>query len=371
VLSLYRAYTAAREMADDLSSRLTDGESAGTFDRSQIPSEEVGDLIQRQMNYFPDLEDGADALWKRARLVVDDLYSGLVRHLDREHGVRVEIARTTRTESDHDVLRRFEPERRVLTLSELLPTRSRTFQVAYQIGMLEQRLTLDHLTSDPLLTSDAARSLARVALGNYYAGAVLMPYETFLAAARQQRYDIEVLGRRFRVGFEQVCHRLTTLRRPGAEGVPFHMIRIDVGGNISKRFSASGIRIARYSGACPKWNIFAAFQTPGMIRIQVSRVTSGGVFFCLARTIQKDSGGYHHQQPVMAVGLGCPIEHARELVYSDGVDLMNPDICIPIGTTCRTCERTDCEQRAVPSIKAPLVVDENIRGSSLYATPRR
>lgn len=368
VLSLYRAYTAAREMADDLSSRLTDGESAGTFDRSQIPSEEVGDLIQRQMNYFPDLEDGADALWKRARLVVDDLYSGLVRHLDREHGVRVEIARTG---ADHDVLRRFDPERRVLTLSELLPTRSRTFQVAYQIGMLELRETLDHLTGDALLTSDASRSLARVALGNYYAGAVLMPYEPFLAAARQQRYDIEVLGRRFRVGFEQVCHRLTTLRRPGAEGVPFHMIRIDVGGNISKRFSASGIRIARYSGACPKWNIFAAFQTPGMIRIQVSRVSSGDVFFCLARTIQKDSGGYHHQQPVMAVGLGCPIAHARELVYSDGVDLMNPDICIPIGTTCRTCERTDCEQRAVPSIKTPLVVDENIRGSSLYATPKR
>src|SRR6185312_29094 len=121
------------------------------------------------------------------------------------------------------------------------------------------------------------------------------------------------------------------------------------------------------SGACPRWNIFAAFLTPGMIRIQVSRMPDGEVFFCLARTIQKDSGGYHAQQPVMAIGLGCKVEFAKELVYSDGVDLENPGICTPVGVTCRTCERTDCDQRAFPSMRQPLVVDENVRGTSLYA----
>jgi predicted transcriptional regulator len=169
------------------------------------------------------------------------------------------------------------------------------------------------------------------------------------------------------VGFEQVCHRLTTLRRPGAEGVPFHMIRIDVAGNISKRFSASGIRFARFSGACPRWNVFSAFLTPGMIRIQVSRMPDGLMYFCLARTIQKDSGGYHSQHPVQAIGLGCQVPFAKDLVYSDGIDLANPDTCIPVGVTCRLCERTDCEQRALPSIKVPLSVDANVRGVSLYA----
>jgi predicted transcriptional regulator len=38
-----------------------------------------------------------------------------------------------------------------------------------------------------------------VALANYFAGAILMPYEPFLKAVREERYDIEVLGRRFRV----------------------------------------------------------------------------------------------------------------------------------------------------------------------------
>jgi predicted transcriptional regulator len=193
-----------------------------------------------------------------------------------------------------------------------------------------------------------------------------MPYSPFLQAAREERYDLDIMGRRFRVGFEQVCHRVTTLRRPGAEGVPFHMIRIDVAGNISKRFSSSGIHFARFSGACPRWNVFAAFLTPGMIRIQHSRMPDGNAFFCIARTIHKDSGGYHAQQPVMAIGLGCQVQHARELVYSDGVAL-EPDMATPVGVTCRICERVDCDQRALPSVRHPLRINENVRGVSLYS----
>jgi hypothetical protein len=275
--------------------------------------------------------------------------------------------RIARGEAERGIRRRFDAEKKVLTLSELLPTRSRTFQVAHQIALLTQHARIDRLVADAHLTSEESRGLARVALANYFAGAVLMPYAPFLEACRQERYDIDVIGRRFRVGFEQVCHRFTTLRRPGAGGAAFHMIRIDVAGNISKRFSASGIRFARFSGACPRWNVFAAFMTPGMIRIQVSRFPDGTTYFCLARTIHKDSGGYHAQQPVQAIGLGCRIEDARELVYSDGVDLDNARLATPVGVTCRVCERSDCEQRAFPSIRHPLQVDENVRGVSIYA----
>lgn len=375
VLSLYRAYQATRATADDLSSRLTDGEEMssdggntqgqeGAVGRSHLPSEEVSDFIQRRSNHFPELEAAAEELAQKAKLTTGDLYAGLVRWAEKHLELQVQIARWG---SERGVLRRLDPDRKTLMLSELLPTRSRTFQLAHQIALVAQARLLDRLADDPRLTSDEARSLARVALANYFAGAVLMPYAPFLQAAQEERYDIDVLGRRFRVGFEQVCHRLTTLRRQGAEGVPFHMIRIDVAGNISKRFSASGIRFARFSGACPRWNIFSAFLTPGMIRIQVSRMPDGVMYFCIARTIQKDSGGYHAQHPVQAIGLGCVVEHARQLVYSDGVDIENPDTCIAVGITCRLCERTDCEQRALPSIKVPLRVDENVRGVSLYA----
>jgi len=372
VLGLYRAYQATRATADDLSTRVRDGEALpgpdGTRAPSHVPSEEVSDYLQRAGNHFPELEAAAEQLAARARLSSDDLYAGLIRYLEQHLGVTVQIAHW---EAQRGVLRRYDPERKTLMLSELLPTRSRTFQLAHQVAITALGDLLERHAVEGRFVSAGARVLAKVALANYFAGAVLMPYAAFHQAARDERYDIDVLGRRFRVGFEQVCHRLTTLRRPGAEGVPFHMIRLDVAGNISKRFSASGIRFARFSGVCPRWNVFSAFLTPGMIRIQVSRMPDGVAYFCIARTIQKDAGGYHAQQPVQSIGLGCQIEYARQLVYSDGVNLDSRDTLVPVGITCRLCERTDCDQRAVPSLKVPLHVDENQRGMSLYTAIER
>ena len=365
VLKLYRAYQDARTTANDLSSRVYEDEGRGDVDLAGLPSEEVSDFIQRAQNHFAELEAGAEELWRRARLDPDDLYAGLVRHLDRQHGVTVRIARG----GDRGTLRRFDAERRLLTLSELLPTRSRKAQLAFQIGLLQLRPALDRLVDDERLTTEPSRRLARVALANYFAAAVLMPYEPFLQAAREQRYDLDVIGRRFGVGFEQICHRVCTLQRPGAQGVPFHMIRIDVAGNISKRFSASGIQFARFSGACPRWNVFAAFSTPGMIRIQISQMPDGVVFFCLARTVQQDNQGFHAQPRIHAIGLGCRVEHAAALVYADGLDLRNPASVLPIGVTCRLCDRRDCEQRAFPSLRTPLRIDEDVRGISIYAPP--
>jgi len=365
VLTLYRSYHQARESAETLSARLFEGERQTGLDLSHVSSEEVGDLMQHHMNYFPELEQAAEDLWRDAQLKGDDVYPRLIKHLKEAHGVKVRIARSQKGET---TLRRFDPDKKVLAVSELLPTRSRKMQLACQIGLLSLRSVLDRLTASPLLTTDDSRSLARAALANYFAAAVLMPYDAFLQAAQEQRYDLDVIGRRFGVGFEQVAHRVTTLRKPRAEGVPFHMIRIDVAGNISKRFSASGIPMARFSGACPRWNIFAAFSTPGMVRIQLSRMPDGAAYFCIARTVQADSHGFHAHPRIHAIGLGCPVSRARELVYSDGLDLDNPDGFVPVGVTCRLCERTDCEQRAFPSIRHPLRIDENVRGVSLYAT---
>jgi predicted transcriptional regulator len=194
-----------------------------------------------------------------------------------------------------------------------------------------------------------------------------MPYEPFLRAAREERYDVELLGHRFRTSFEQVCHRLTTLRRPQLAGVPFHLVRVDAAGNISKRFSASGVRIARFSGACPRWILHSAFLTPGMFRRQVSRMPDGTLYFAIARTLDKEGAGFHGPHAVHAIEMGCPIEYARELVYSDGVDLDNVAAAVPVGVTCRLCERMDCEQRVFPSLQNPIHIDEHVRGVSFYA----
>lgn len=366
VLRLYDTYKQTRENAAMLAEGIARiGEENPAHEPVRSPSEDVNDLLQAHMNHFPALEEAAQRLWRGAKLRHDDLLRGLIEHLRRAHHVEVNFVRSV---DDRGSVRRYDG--RTLLLSELLPTRSRSFQLAHQIGLIEASDALDRLSNDPRVGSEEARKLARVALANYFAGAVLMPYDDVLQAAREERYDIDVIGRRFRVSFEQVCHRLTSLRRPGNEGVPFHMMRIDVAGNISKRFSASGIRFARFSGACPRWNVFSAFLTPGMIRIQLSRMPDGTAYFCIARTIHKDSVGYHDQQPVQAIALGCRVEHASELVYSDGIDLKNSSMIVPVGVTCRLCERNDCAQRALPSLRQPLRIDENVRGLSLYSSNR-
>ena len=211
----------------------------------------------------------------------------------------------------------------------------------------------------------------RTALANYFAAAVMMPYRMFTEAARATRYDIDILKNRFGVSFEQVCHRLTTLRRPGDEGVPFHFIRVDIAGNISKRFSASGIHIARFGAACPRWNVYDAFSTPGMLRVQISRMPDGGTFFCVARTTGRatalsPTSGLPHRVGQRAIGLGCDVRHAGEIVYADGLNVADPQIATPIGVSCRTCPRTDCAERAMPSLFQKLHIDENVRGPSAY-----
>jgi predicted transcriptional regulator len=264
------------------------------------------------------------------------------------------------------VMRAFDPVRRRVELSELLSPHARAFQLAHQVGLLGLSEEFERIVRKSRLTTPDSVTLCRVALASYFAGALLMPYEPFLAAARELRYDVELLERRFGVSFEQVCHRLTTMRRPGSEGVPFHFIRVDIAGNISKRFSASGIQFARFSGLCPRWNVHSAFMTPGMVRIQLSRMPDGTTYLCVARTVRQSMGGFGAAHPLLAISLGCEVSHARHLVYGDSLDLENPKAAVPIGITCRLCERLDCDQRAFPPIQRRLGIDENVRTGSFY-----
>ncbi|NUN12453.1 MAG: DUF2083 domain-containing protein [Myxococcales bacterium] len=364
VVALYQRYQNTQTSLTTVASQVTHNDELVGVDVARLPTEEVNDFVQRHLNYFPQLEEHAEDFWRKADLDEDDVYRGLHWFLEKHLGVQVRIDRSG--ERGH-TLRRFDRTQRVLYLSELLPPRSRNFQMAHQAGMLLHYDDITQLTDDVTLTNPVSRSIARVVLANYFAAAVLMPYDKFHEAAIKERYDIELLGHRFRAGFEQICHRLTTLRRKGRSAIPFHMLRIDIAGNISKRFSASGIRFARFSGVCPRWDVCLAFLTPGMIRVQVSQMPDGATFFCVARTISKRLGGYPSTAPVHAVGLGCEISHARHLVYADGVDLDNVQAAVPVGVTCRLCDRLDCEQRAFPPLHHPLTVDEDSRGVSFYA----
>jgi len=361
VVKLYGDYRSARESAEIFAERLQQ-HGEGELTSAGSPTEAVNDLLQRHGNYFPEIERAAEEFWEHAALDFEDVNAGIIAYLEREHGIEVRVVQANESE----VMRRYDPKRKLISLSEVLPPRTRRFQLAHQVGLIVYGETFDSLQLDKELSNEAARSLARVVLGNYFAAAVLMPYQPFLQAARESRYDLELLAHRYKASFEQVCHRMTTLRRPTAEGIPIHFLRLDIAGNISKRFSASGIRMPRFSGACPRWNVHAAFLTPGMFRTQLSRMPDGSVYFCIARTVRRDTGGYNRPHTVHSICLGCEVRYAKQMVYSDGVDLDNLDAATPVGTTCRTCEQVDCEQRVFPPMQKPLTIDENVRGMSFF-----
>ncbi|SCE61762.1 hypothetical protein GA0115253_109744 [Streptomyces sp. Termitarium-T10T-6] len=173
------------------------------------------------------------------------------------------------------------------------------------------------------------------------------------------RYDIERLTDRFGLGYETVCHRLSTLQRPRLRGVPFSFVRVDRAGNMSKRQSATGFHFSRAGGTCPLWNVYEAFAAPGRIHVQIAAMPDGQRYLWTARAVTRHRGGWGEPGKTFAIGLGCEIRHAGRLVYSDGLDLDNASAATPIGMGCRICERLDCPQRAVPPLGQPLAIDEN------------
>lgn len=363
VVTLYRAFREQHEDLQTLSERMADRDKLHLVHNAAFPVEEVRDFFHAHHNHFPELEAAAETLAEEAKLESGDLYRGLVDHLQNRHGVRVRIMPS-------DVMgyavRRFDRHGRRILLSEMLAPSGRNFQLAAQIALLSHRDTLNAVVEAANLAGDEARRLARIGLTNYFAGAVLMPYGRFLEGAKQVRYDIDVLRRRFDASFEQVCHRLTTLQRPGAKGVPFFLIRVDSAGNVSKRFSGSGFHFARFGGGCPRWIVYEAFRTPGKIHTQVAQMPDGTAYFSLARTSVKAGGSHRNPPQQFAVALGCDIVHAGQITYADGIDLEHTESATPIGVNCRLCPRLDCSQRAFPPLNHRLIVDENLRGLSPY-----
>jgi len=201
---------------------------------------------------------------------------------------------------------------------------------------------------------------------NYFAAALLMPYDDFLDSAKKYKYDIEILMHHYAVSFEQVTHRLTNMQRPGNEGVPFHFLKTDIAGNVSKRFSLSGIHIPRHGGSCPRWNVYTAFLSPGKIHPQISKMPDGKVYFCISRAFEKGIEKHGMPKSFVSIGLGCDIVYSKELVYSEGMDIQNKKLETPIGVSCRICPRVECQQRAFPPIDKHLQLDITRRGTSPY-----
>jgi predicted transcriptional regulator len=333
---------------------LDDRVDAGGSQPMPLPWEEVRDWFQGNGNYIDPLDRFAEGL-------AADLSGArsLAERLERAHGVRLA--------DDGAALRSYDPAAATLRIDAAQPIETRAFQMAHQLIRLEAADLIEGIVAEAPLQSEAARELLRVGLANYGAGALVMPYTAFRSAARGERHDVDALRQRFGVSFEQVCHRLSTLQRPGAPGIPFFFCRIDMAGNITKRHSATRLQFAQYGGACPLWVAHEAVAISDRILVQVAEMPDGARYVSMAKGLVKATASYRRSPRRYAVVLGCEVEHAAAFVYADGLDVTGAESATRIGPSCRICPRRDCDQRAFPPVGRELLVNPDRRGIVPYA----
>lgn len=363
VVKLYQLYRQMWETAQHKADESGEREIIAFPSHHVSAVDEVRDYLQTCTNHFPDLEAIAEDMWERAILVHGDVCRGLTDHIKTSHGLETKVMPVSIM---GDVVRQYDHHRRRIMLSEACLPEARTFQLGVQYALLAHGDILDHIVGQAQLSTMAASGLLRYVLANYLAGALMMPYGPFLQSAQETRYDIELLRRRFGASFEQVCHRLTTLQRPGARGVSFFFLRVDNAGNVSKRLSGGGFQFARFGGTCPRWVVHDAFSSPGQLLTQVIRMPDDTTFFTLARTVMPGGTATTNPSPWHAVAVGCDIRDAQHLVYCNDLDVNNEANQTPMGISCQLCNRTDCVRRAYPPLSKSLTIEENVRRSTPF-----
>ncbi|MEM0976285.1 MAG: short-chain fatty acyl-CoA regulator family protein [Pseudomonadota bacterium] len=324
------------------------------------PEGQVHDYFRENKNHFTVLEDAAEDVRRSTALNMDVAFATLKQRLLVKSEIETEVARMDAMDGN---LRVYNAEAKRLRISEALDHRNKIFQLAHVVALVEFGSEITSMIDGAHLDGIRAQERLRVELGNYFAAALLMPYQSFLKDAQDSRYDLELLATRYGVNFEQAAHRLTTLQRDGAKGIPFFFLRVDKAGNVTKRFNATSFQLAEYGGACPAWNMHTAFRTPGRIITQRVEMPDGAQFFTLCGTSERPYNGQaNEEERRLVVALGCPIEHAPELVYSD----TTPEAPQPIGINCHLCPRQGCSQRAHQALYTDLPIDPTRRGSTRY-----
>ncbi|NTX01354.1 DUF2083 domain-containing protein [Myxococcus sp. CA051A] len=377
VAALFNLYKNTRTQLENVLAQLnveertrTQGGSAGNgtvpgvrFDYS--PFDEVSDFLETHRNYFPELEEQAEEL-RRDISIERQLTSGqLMQLLEKRFGYRVLIDASP---SGSSVVRRLDPEEQTLTLSPDLTEQPLKFQIAASIGllMLDKEKLVERILGAGRTRHGETTRLIKVNLANYFAGALMLPYGDFFKEVQRTRYDVELLSSIFGSTYETVAHRLCNLSDPKRPGIPFHFLRSDIAGNISKRYSGTGIRFASGGGSCGKWAVHLAFLNPSQLTRQYSIMPDGTTYFCFAKVQLQPTEGSIVKGTAYSIGLGTHAENAKYLAYGLPTNDLRKD-AIPSGISCRFCERTDCNQRAAASYRFAFSFDEYTKKDCFFS----
>jgi XRE family transcriptional regulator, fatty acid utilization regulator len=363
IAALFNLYKNTRAQLDTTIAKL----SAGDLPRlDYAPSDEVSDFLQAHQNFFPELEDEAEEIRRIGRLGRRVSSDQLVDVLGERFGYTVRFV----PPGVSSVVRKIDVEHKLVTTSSGLTEQPLKFQLAATAGLLvlDRSRLHERLVADTRPRHAETARLIKIHLANYFAGALLLPYDDYHREAQRTHYDVDALADIFEMSYEACAHRLCNLSDPRRPGIPLHFLRVDVAGNISKRYSGTGIKFPYGSGSCPKWAVHQAFLTPSVITRQYSMMPDGTTYFCFAKVALSPLQGSLVRGTTYSIGLGTTPDAAKHLAYAQ--DLPAGDLgrtAVPAGVSCRFCERTDCNQRAAPSYKYAFAVDEYTKKDNFFS----
>ena len=235
VRSLYKVYSQNRKDLAALSDQIISikQDISDTTGSEMSSADLVSDLLQANSNYFSELEEIAAQEAKLIDMKLGNRFKSMIAYLKDKFSIEVDLAEEGFIEN---FSKRFYKEKKLLKISNTLSRESKEFMVAQQIGLLVAEDAIEKQLNFKSGLDSNGLALGRTVLANYFASALLMPYDLFWSTAEKSRYDIDVLCNRFDTSFEQVCHRFTTLQKESKKGIPFHFMRVDIAGNVSKGF---------------------------------------------------------------------------------------------------------------------------------------
>lgn len=370
ITALFNLYKNTRSQLDHVLAGIAQRERQADDDSLRFdysPYDEVTDFLERNDNWFEALEERAQQFRRDGAFGRRVTSADLERALLEQMGVRVQ---RIPERANSSVIRTWNAGERVLTISNDLFEQRLKFQLAHTVALAlfdEERL------HDPILEGYSGqhaetRKLLKIHLANYFAGALLLPYPEFYREVTTTRHDVELLAQLFESSYETVAHRMCNLSDPRRRGVPMHFLRVDVAGNISKRYSGDGIRFPHQDGSCPKMAVHLAFLTPSVLTKQYSAFPDGSTYFCFAKVVSEPHQGSLVKGTTYSIGLGTHADNAKYFAYADDMPFADPKkMAVPVGTTCRFCERTDCNMRSAPSYKFAFRVDEYTKKDNFFS----
>ena len=337
----------SKKLADVAEGLSTFMDNAKFQTRSLTPAEEVDDFVMERNGYFPELEGAVADLLKEADFHGGDTESMLQDFLNQKYDVHVrhgaegiEGLGTAQHQCS------FNEITRILDVPNYASSQTRRYEMACLLAELSMADVVSYeIKKSDLLISPASQQWAASELIDYIARALLMPYDEFLDDAVRERYDVDVLSRKYTVSFQVAAGRLASLRKEGSEGLPFALMHTNPAGHILKRLTLPRLQIPRYGSACPLWDIYSSFQTPGRVVRQVALFPNSDSFLFFAKAEAPDQMGFSQPRVLKATMLACELGQAEQTVYADGLDLPSGKVKTKVGLNCRLCSWGDCAHR--------------------------